>query len=79
MVVQPQQQPAALPLLNHNNRENDNTKWEEDFAELLGYVARYYPTRDSLVHPPIYQSFNILIDPFQKQDRPGESKRDARA
>ncbi|XP_032664651.1 serine/threonine-protein kinase dyf-5 isoform X2 [Odontomachus brunneus] len=39
MVVQPQQQPAALPLLNHNNHnnhDNDNAKWEEDFAELLG-------------------------------------------
>lgn len=40
---QQQQQQSMLPLLNHNNyvRENNAPKWDEDdFAELLGCVAR---------------------------------------
>ncbi|XP_077281699.1 serine/threonine-protein kinase dyf-5 isoform X1 [Temnothorax americanus] len=39
MLVESQQQPAALPLLNHNNRKRDSntSKWDEDdFADLLG-------------------------------------------
>lgn len=42
MLVEAQQEPAALPLLNHNNRKRDSntSKWDEDdFADLLGYVA----------------------------------------
>lgn len=42
MLVESQQQPAALPLLNHNNRKRDSnaSKWDEDdFAEFLGCVA----------------------------------------
>ncbi|KAG5332238.1 MAK kinase, partial [Acromyrmex heyeri] len=39
MLVESQQQSAALPLLNHNNRQHDSnaSKWDEDdFADLLG-------------------------------------------
>ncbi|EZA60521.1 hypothetical protein DMN91_009959 [Ooceraea biroi] len=40
VVVEPQQQSATLPLLNYNNRKNDNSvskQWDDDeFAELLG-------------------------------------------
>ncbi|EGI59484.1 PREDICTED: serine/threonine-protein kinase ICK [Acromyrmex echinatior] len=39
MLVESQQQPAALPLPNHNNRKHDSnaSKWDEDdFADLLG-------------------------------------------
>ncbi|XP_011142752.1 serine/threonine-protein kinase ICK isoform X2 [Harpegnathos saltator] len=40
MVVQSQQQPAALPLLHHNNHKHDSentAKWQDDdFTELLG-------------------------------------------
>lgn len=42
MLVESQQQPAVLPLLNHNyhKRDSNNSKWDEDdFADLLGYVA----------------------------------------
>jgi len=41
MLVESQQQSAALPLLNHNNRKCDSnaSKWDEDdFANLLGCV-----------------------------------------
>lgn len=42
MLVESQQQPAALPLLNHNNykRDSNTSKWDEDdFADLLGCVT----------------------------------------
>ena len=42
MLVESQQQPAALPLLNYNNdhkHDSNASKWDEDdFADLLGCV-----------------------------------------
>ncbi|XP_011862593.1 PREDICTED: serine/threonine-protein kinase ICK isoform X2 [Vollenhovia emeryi] len=37
MLVETQQQPAALPLLNHNKRDSNASKWDEDdLADILG-------------------------------------------
>ncbi|XP_067207633.1 serine/threonine-protein kinase dyf-5 isoform X2 [Linepithema humile] len=38
MIVESQQQTAALPLLNYNNCKRDSNafKWDEDFTDLLG-------------------------------------------
>lgn len=42
-MMQPQQQQTMLPLLNHNSYMRDSNAQkldEDDFAELLGCVAR---------------------------------------